>query len=715
MSSERTNNEMASQARALLDRAKELEGQARHADALVGYAEVVEQFGAPFGGALREEVARAAASVKSDDADGEVDILVSTEAPEVGRELGPADVETGQVVAWALVCLGLTLERLDRPEAALVAYDELAARFDGTRDPVTLVRVAWAMYDKALALSRLERAGEALEAFDAVIGKFADATDRRLRPCVSWSLWKKSGLLEEVGRSAEVPAQYELLVARHDEVIDAELADIVAWCMHAIASQLRAAGRVQDALRVYDDLVERFGQTDDEAVRLRVAQAFAMKAYSLGMAGEQEQAVVVCDEMLDRVRDTDQALIRDLLADSLSRKARTLETLDRIIDAVAAFDDSLLLLAKSRDPQLVRRRMDCLLDMATLLDRADREAEAIVVFEGVMSAYNELSAEDRDDHARGKSVLALLQKVIALCAVDSAESADVAVQLAESLGDVTVPSSAPPRPRSEPLAEEEIAALLAELYRGDCWMEFATSGDDPSSLAVMESKALALYQRTAAWLAQTEAWDAPALGAVTLIRQIADGCALLARRWSKSWRAKLSLPSSLLLEFAMQRFGIAEWAVEQGHPLQLSDSTELAEELIQSEHERGETSDPDLASAFIASVRHYEMLAVLCDSPSGPAALHIPELKSFASARINDARQSAGWVWQQEEEAAGVAAARIFIAQAYFVATHDTVPTSNDIFPSRENLREMLRQTAAYAWLENHDVELPEWLEPGAN
>jgi hypothetical protein len=200
-----------------------------------------------------------------------------------------------------------------------------------------------------------------------------------------------------------------------------------------------------------------------------------------------------------------------------------------------------------------------------------------------------------------------------------------------------------------------------------------------------------------------------------LIRQIADGYALLARRWSKSWRAKLSLPSSLLLEFAIQRFGIAEWAAEQGHPLHVSDSTELAEELLQSDHEWSETSDPDLASAFIASVRHYEMLAVLCDSPSGRAALHLPELKSFASVEINEARQFAAWTWQQEEEAAGVAAARIFIAQAYFVAAHDTVPTSNDIFPSREILREMLGQTDAYAWLEHHDIELPESLEPGAD
>jgi hypothetical protein len=356
--------------------------------------------------------------------------------------------------------------------------------------------------------------------------------------------------------------------------------------------------------------------------------------------------------------------------------------------------------------------MDCLFDKARLLVRVDRESEAIVIFDSIVSAYHELPIEHRDDQARGKVVRALLEKVMALCAVDPTNSANSVAQLAEFLGDVTVPPTAAPRRFREHVEEKEVAALLAELYHGDCWIEFATSGDDPSSLAEMARKALELYRQTTAWLeAEAGAWETPALGAVTLIRHIADGYALLARKWSEAWRAKLSLPSSLLLEFIVQRFGIAEWAAEQGHPLQLPESTELAEDLIQSQHERTEGWDLDLASAFIASVRHYEMLAVLCDSPSGRAALQIPELKRFASARIDNARQFAGWAWQQQEEAAGAAAARIFIAQAYFVATHDNVPTSNDIFPSRATLREILASSDAYAWLEKQNVELPDWLQ----
>jgi hypothetical protein len=229
----------------------------------------------------------------------------------------------------------------------------------------------------------------------------------------------------------------------------------------------------------------------------------------------------------------------------------------------------------------------------------------------------------------------------------------------------------------------------------------------------MESTALGLYRQTAAWLQAGPAdLDTPALGAVVVVRQIADGYALLANSWGEASRAPLSLPSSLLLGFGMQRAGIAEWAAEHGHPLELSDDPELAEALVEGERDQSKAWDLDLAAAFVASLHHYEMLALLCDSPSGRAALHIPELKGFAAGQINDARQSAGWTWHHAEEAAGVAAARIFIAQAYFVATRETVSSSDDIFPSRETLGAVLRQSDAYAWLERQDVELPQWLDP---
>jgi len=696
-------NEEITAASALFDRADELFGQARYGESLVAYGRAVERVGPPIDGGVQREIARAAQQI--------VGGTTSDELSQ-GPVVDAGDVEVGQVVARALVRVGMTLERLDRPEAALEAYDEVAARFGDTSHPLTLVRVAWAMYDKALVLSRLGQGEDAIEAFDAVISRFAEATDRRLRPRVSWSLWKKSELLAAAGRRSGALAQYEQLIARHDELIEPELAGIVSWCMLEVAGERRLAGRVDDELIVYEDLLERFGQTTDQYVSSGVAQAFAMKAYALGGIGKREQAAAVYDEMVERFRADSRIEIRDLLADCLWRKGRVLEDCGLVADAAAAFDDALSLLAGSRDAQLLRRRIDILLGKATLLSRADRDTEAIVIFDGVLSAYHDLAEGDRDDRALELAVVALLRKSVSACMIDPVGSAVVLDQLADLLGgDVTDPASVPRRQHSQRPPDREIAARLAQVYNSDCWLEFATSGDDPDSLKAMEDRALTLYHETAQWLdSDAEAWDSPATAAAGVLRQIADGYALLAQKWSGSTREGLSLPSSLLLEFAMRQFGIDHWAAEQGYPLQLRDTSDLAEDLVQSEHDRSGDWDPELPNRFIASLRHYEMLILLCDAPRGREALHSNLLKSFAGVRINEARQVAGWVWQHQEEAAGVASASIFIAQAYFIATHGTLASSRDIFPGRHLLREILRQSDAHVWLEHHNVELPDWL-----
>jgi tetratricopeptide (TPR) repeat protein len=660
-------DELLAETRALAVYGERLRLQSRYEAAVVVCGAVVDWFRPGLTTRLRGDFDKAVEVVRSTPPKaGGVRVAILRDGPRLN--LAAADPETCQFVAYALVNMGLALEGLDRDDAALEAYEELVARFGDTQHALTLVRVAWAMYDKAAALWRLERDEEAMSAFDAVIAKFADATDPRIQPRVSWSLWHKSSLLEKAGRREEMLTEYERLIARQDELIDPELGDIVAWCMSEVADALLAGSRNQDALRVYGAMADRFGPTSDEKVRMRLPHAFARKAYLLETVGQDEEAIAFYDEILERFRDDSDVRVRELLADGLTRKAR-------------------------------------------LLARTERDAEAVVIFNSAASAYHEL-VKDQGEQALGSAVSALLHKAVSVCKIDAANSSAVVDQLSEVLGDVTKREPAPDCPPSEPLSEKEVAAILARLYTGDCWQQFATSGDDPSALATMENQALALYDQTSGWLRSAhDGWDTPALGAVMLIRQIADGHALLTRAWSKTWRASLSLPSSLLLEFAMRRFGIAEWAAEHGHPIELPDSTDLAEELIESERELGEQWEPDLAAAFVASARHYEMLELLCDSPSGRTALHTPPLKNFASLRINEARKLASWTWQLQEDAAGLAAAGIFIAQAYFVATHGTISSSHDLFPSRKDLRDMLRETGAYPWLHTEDVDLPEWLD----
>jgi hypothetical protein len=234
----------------------------------------------------------------------------------------------------------------------------------------------------------------------------------------------------------------------------------------------------------------------------------------------------------------------------------------------------------------------------------------------------------------------------------------------------------------------------------------------------MANRALELYRETAGWLtghiaAELSDSDGPAIAAAWLVRHFADGYALLARRWDPPARNQLSLPSQLLMELAIGQGGVAEWAEAQGHPLELPDSPDLAEEFVEDNRRQIEDFDweAQIAPSFLAYVHLYEMLLMLCDSASGRAALQDHSLKDWACRRLSDSRTTAGWVGQQLEDAAGVAATRILIAEAYFVATHGAAGSAHSLFPSREELRELLIETEAYEWLETQDIELPRWLD----
>jgi hypothetical protein len=373
-------------------------------------------------------------------------------------------------------------------------------------------------------------------------------------------------------------------------------------------------------------------------------------------------------------------------------------------------------LSEYTEPVAVRRKLDCLVAKGRILERGGRHDEATVVLDGAVVAYRELPEAERDDRSLGQVVHALLLQAASIGALNPVRAASLLGQLTGLLGDPSEPAVASATGVGEPPTDGKISATLAELNNGQCWVEFATSGEDPASLPEMASKALDLYRMTGRWLA-ADRQDAqgPPFGAVMVIRGIADGYALLSRRWSADERAALPLPSSLLMEFAVRQAGIADWAAELGHPLQLSDSDDLAESLLETDHEASSAWNPDLTTEFTTAIRHYEILGQLLSSTRGRAAVRTTVLRRFAIDRIVAAHQLAVWLREHHEDAAGIAMTGVFVAQALFVATHDTITSAKQIFPGRTTLRELLVESDTLPWLEQHDIEPPDWLADTEN
>ena len=206
-------------------------------------------------------------------------------------------------------------------------------------------------------------------------------------------------------------------------------------------------------------------------------------------------------------------------------------------------------------------------------------------------------------------------------------------ELVELLGDVTPPPADPPVLVRG--TEEQLAAQLAAEHHGECWETFAAG-------AVSEAfagRALDLYHASAPWLPDD---DGPAE-----VRPRCCARSATATRCSRipSTRTRCRCPLKVFAEVVMRALGIDAWAAALGHPLEL----DAAEADYQLEHHQDPDTDDrdpdaDLAGAVDTATRQFELLEVLCDSPTGRTALQSEGFRRFAVEQIVAGHAWSFWV-----------------------------------------------------------------------
>jgi hypothetical protein len=280
----------------------------------------------------------------------------------------------------------------------------------------------------------------------------------------------------------------------------------------------------------------------------------------------------------------------------------------------------------------------------------------------------------------------LVDRVLAL--LDGAERPE----LAQLLGDVTEPAPRGGGRRAAPGTEAELAARLAQAHHGDCWTTFAHA----QAGRALGARALDLYRYTSAWLDCLEDSPAhPAAAAAELLRHIGDGFAMLSQ---PPGGGPLPLPLRAWTETAIRALGVDAWAAGHGHPLEI-DAASADHQLAHHQHPGAEDRDADrqLAPAALAALRQYELLELLCDSPSGRTVLRAEPLRRFAVERIVSARRWQDWIRVPREGVAGAAMLRV--GQAWFVACHGEAGSSAQLYPDRRQLAAFLRREDADVWL----------------
>ena len=317
------------------------------------------------------------------------------------------------------------------------------------------------------------------------------------------------------------------------------------------------------------------------------------------------------------------------------------------------------------------------------------------------------------------AVLALLNKAEVLCDLDRSEEAQwVGDQLASVLADAVATgdgddSSAPA------VTESELAAVFADTINGgDCWRWFEAIDPQPSPTH-MAQRAIELYRLTQPWtLADEGDGGDPAQAAAGMVRDVADGYAMLARTLTSEQRAAQPLPARTMSQRAqlIRAFGADEWAAGLGYQFDLPQPSEGTggNEPDEQPPAPTATTAPQSVDAFVrfslSSLYRYDLLTVAADSAVARDVLR----ESFKETAVYGIAQARRWTRRAmtiDPDAYGIAIANLLIAQGFFLACYGVVTSRATVFPSMTGLHDLLRDNRGSEWLRNQGATLPRWLD----
>lgn len=262
-------------------------------------------------------------------------------------------------------------------------------------------------------------------------------------------------------------------------------------------------------------------------------------------------------------------------------------------------------------------------------------------------------------------------------------------------------------PRELP-SEADIAALLDRSLQ-ECWSAFAGFPKDDQSRSSMAARAISLYRQTdVSMAARANVYAEPIDYAISALRDIADGYALLANRWTAEEQVVVPLPVEPLLEWLIRAHGVDDWAARFGYDLQV-EMAAPSYEAWSREQAAAPDLPGDLPSAFGTIIDAYDTVLVMRETQEGRDQLLTEEYRDAACREIWSSRAWATWGRMRGgDHTAPLTAAMILIAQGFFVQCWAT--SENEVFPTRRYLRELLRNSSAAESLAKHRVSIPSWL-----
>jgi hypothetical protein len=171
-------------------------------------------------------------------------------------------------VAKALVNKANVLGSIGRTPDAVLAYDEVVARFETSAESALRYQVARAIYNKAVTCEEAKDSASSLKAYMALVERFADSREGNIRALIAWALYNQAVTHGKLDHSDEEEKLYMEIVNRFDEDTIEDCREAVVLAFNGISDNIISAAKK----------IWLAGDEDGGKARLREAQSHLAKA-----------------------------------------------------------------------------------------------------------------------------------------------------------------------------------------------------------------------------------------------------------------------------------------------------------------------------------------------------------------------------------------------------------------------------------------------------
>ncbi len=191
----------------------------------------------------------------------------------IERFCNEPDLELRELVAQAIINLGLHFDVADQLDVALAYYEKAIALLEPQQEPSQRASLVYAFSMKADIYTQREAYEEALLILDDVLRRFGDDDEVEVQAEIAPAMIDRAVILGETGMRAEEIAIYDEVIAKFAEMDNADLREAVARAIVFKGAALAQLERIAEAIRCMDQALAYERADDNSELRDSMDQA----------------------------------------------------------------------------------------------------------------------------------------------------------------------------------------------------------------------------------------------------------------------------------------------------------------------------------------------------------------------------------------------------------------------------------------------------------